>query len=116
MREVTEETNWPPQTNTLKGTIFGTRARCQKDAAHWFYTLHKHRHTDKTHAHAHLLCVLLLNRLEVGTKIHGHFVFGTEQGAQDGVCRHPHPPECGPLKLPPQVQHLDIQIFDLFDG
>lgn len=72
--------------------------------------------TQTRHTHTHLFCVLLLNRLEVGTKIHGHFVFGTEQGAQDGVCRHPHPPECGPLKLPPQVQHLDIQIFDLFDG
>ncbi len=34
---------------------------------------------------AHLLCVFLLDGLEVCSQVHGHLVFGAQQRAQDGV-------------------------------
>lgn len=61
----------------------------------------------------HLLSVLFLDRLEVGPQVHGDFMLGAQQRAQDGVSRHSHPPQVRPLEFPPQVQHLNVQIFDL---
>lgn len=61
----------------------------------------------------HLLCVFLFDRLEVGPQVHGDFVLGAQQRAEDGVSRHTDPPQTGPFKFTPQVQHLDVQIFNL---
>lgn len=61
----------------------------------------------------HLLSVLFLDRLEVGSQVHGNLVFGAQQRAEDGVSRHTHPSQIRPLEFPPQVQHLDVQIFNL---
>lgn len=42
-------------------------------------------------------------------------MFGAQKGAQDGISRDPHPPQVGPLELPPQVQNFDVQVLDLWD-
>lgn len=64
----------------------------------------------------HLLSILFFDRLEVGPQVHGDFVLGAQQRAKDGIGRHTDPPQIGPLKFPPQVQHLDVQIFNLHKG
>lgn len=64
----------------------------------------------------HLLSVLFLDRLEVGPKVHGHFVLGTQQRAKDGISRHTNTSEVRPLEFAPKVQHLDVQIFNLSQG
>lgn len=64
----------------------------------------------------HLLSVLFFDRLEVGPQVHGDFVLGAQQRAEDGVSRHTDPSQIGPLKFAPQVQHLDVQIFNLHKG
>lgn len=60
-----------------------------------------------------LLDVLLLNRLEVGTQVHGALVLGAQQGTHHLVRRHAHLPQCRLLKLPSQVLHLQVQLMDL---
>ena len=62
---------------------------------------------------AHLLCVLLLHRLEVGAQVHRHLVLGAQQGAQHGVRGDAHTPQRRALELPAQVQHLELQVLDL---
>ena len=61
----------------------------------------------------HLLGVLFLDRLEVGTEVHGDFVLGAEQRTEDGISRHANTSKIRPLEFPPEVQHLDVQIFNL---
>lgn len=68
------------------------------------------------YSRTHLLSVLFFDRLEVGPQVHGDFVLGAQQRAEDGIGGHADPPQIGPLKLPPQVQHLDVQIFNLQQG
>ena len=62
---------------------------------------------------AYLLCVLLLHGLEVGAQVHRHLVLGAQQGAQHGIRGDAHAPQRGTLELPAQVQHLELQVFDL---
>lgn len=64
----------------------------------------------------HLLGVLFLHRFEVGSEIHGDFVLGAQQRAEDGVSRHADASKVGPLELPSEVQHLDVQVFNLGQG
>lgn len=64
----------------------------------------------------HLLSVLFLHRLEVGPEVHGDFVLGAQQRAKDSVSRHTNTSEVRPLEFPPEVQHLDVQVFNLDQG
>lgn len=43
-------------------------------------------------------------------------MLGAQQRTQDCVSGHTHPPQIRPLEFPPQVQHLDVQIFNLHGG
>lgn len=61
----------------------------------------------------HLFSVLFLDRFEVGSEIHGHFVLGAQQRAEDGVSRYTNTSKIRPLEFPPEVQHLDVQVFNL---
>lgn len=62
---------------------------------------------------AHLLCVFLLDGLEVCSQVHGHLVFGAQQRAQDGVSRDSDSPQSGSLEFASQVQDFDVQVLDL---
>ena len=64
----------------------------------------------------HLLSVLFLDRLEVGPEVHGDFVLGAQQRAEDGVSRHTDTTKIRSLEFPPEVQHLDVQVFNLLQG
>lgn len=64
----------------------------------------------------HLLRVLLLDRLQVGSQVHGHLVLGAQQSPQHGVGGDADPPQRGPLELPSQVEHFELQVFNLQDG
>ena len=64
----------------------------------------------------HLLGVLFLDRLEVGPQVHGDFVLGAQQRAEDGVSRHTNTSKIRPLEFPPEVQYLDVQVFNLDQG
>lgn len=69
-----------------------------------------------TAQYTHLLRVLFLDRLEVGSEVHRNFVLRAQQRAQDGVSRHANAPEGGSLEFPPQVQHFDAQVLNLEQG
>lgn len=60
-----------------------------------------------------LLCVFFLDRLEVGSQIHGYFVLGAEERAKNGVGGHAHSAQSRPFELAPEIQHLDVQVFNL---
>ena len=64
----------------------------------------------------HLLSVFFLDRLEVGPEVHGDFVLGAQQRAEDGVSGHTNASEIRPLEFPPEVQHLYVQVFNLDRG
>lgn len=62
----------------------------------------------------HLLFQLLLDLLQVGPQIHGHLVFGAQQGSQHGIGWHPHPLQDRLLEiLPVQILNLWLQIIYL---
>lgn len=43
-------------------------------------------------------------------------MLGAQQGAKDGVSRHTNTSKIRPLEFPPEVQHLDVQVFNLDQG
>ncbi|KAG7228288.1 hypothetical protein INR49_009149 [Caranx melampygus] len=55
-------------------------------------------------------------QLEIRSEVHGDFVLGAQQRAEDGVSRHTDTSQIGPLEFPPEIQHLDVQIFNLGQG
>lgn len=61
----------------------------------------------------HLLCVLLLDRLQVGSQIHGNLVLGAQQSPQHGIGRDADSPQGGSLELSSEIKHFDFQIFNL---
>ena len=61
----------------------------------------------------HLLLDLPLNLLEVTPEVHGHFVFGSQEGGHHGFGRHPHPPQSGLLKPAVQILHHHLQVINL---
>lgn len=64
----------------------------------------------------HLLSIFFLDRLEISSEVHGHFVLGAQQRAKDGISRHTNASEIRPLEFPPEVQNLDVQVFNLIQG
>lgn len=61
----------------------------------------------------HLLCVLLLDRLQVGPEIHGHLVLGAQQSPEHGIGRDADPAQGRALELPSEIKNFDFQIFNL---
>lgn len=43
-------------------------------------------------------------------------MLGAEQRAKDGVGRHADATQSRPFEFPPEVQHLDVQVFNLEQG
>lgn len=43
-------------------------------------------------------------------------MLGAEQRAKDGVGRHANATQSRPFEFPPEVQHLDVQVFNLEQG
>lgn len=61
----------------------------------------------------HLLLYFLLDLFQIGPQVHGHLVFGAQQGLEHGVCWHAHLLQGRLLKLALQVLHFQSQILDL---
>lgn len=61
----------------------------------------------------HLLCVLLLDRLQVGSQIHGHLVLGAQQSPQHGIGGDTDSTQGRSLEFSSEVKHFDFQIFNL---
>lgn len=40
-------------------------------------------------------------------------MLGAQERAKDGVSRHTDASKIRPLEFPPEVQHLDVQVFNL---
>ncbi|KAF3860489.1 hypothetical protein F7725_000744, partial [Dissostichus mawsoni] len=55
-------------------------------------------------------------KFEVGPEVHGDFVLRAQQRAKDGVSRHPNTTKTRSLEFPPEVQNLEVQVFDLNQG
>ena len=60
----------------------------------------------------HLLLDLLLDLLQVGSQVHGHLVFSSQQSLQHGVSRHTYFLQGGLLHAG-QLHHLQLQILNL---
>lgn len=61
----------------------------------------------------HLLRVLLLDRLQVGSEVHGHLVLGAQQSPQHGIGGDADSPQGRALELSSEIKHLDFQILNL---
>lgn len=61
----------------------------------------------------HLLCVLLLDRFQIGSQVHGDFVLGAKQSPQHGISRHTDTPQRRALELATEVEHFQLQVFNL---
>ena len=61
---------------------------------------------------SHLLFDLLLDLLQVGSQVHGHLVFSSQQRLQHGISRHADFLQGGLLHSA-QLHHLQLQLSDL---
>lgn len=61
----------------------------------------------------YLLCVLLLDLLQVGSEVHVDLVLGAQEGPQHRIGGHAHPAQGWPLEFAPQVKELLAQVFQL---
>lgn len=65
---------------------------------------------------SHLLFHFLFDLLQVGSQVHGHFMFGAQQSGQHGIGRHPHFLQSWLLKLPLQILDHYLQVINLTDN